>query len=87
MQTCEISGATVLVCVASTLFPGICRFKENHYHAAVWIDHHEVRIFHFHVTDVDESSSIQSIPPAISITKPTRLAVGVPLKITPSFKT
>ena len=26
----------------------------NHYHAAVWIDHHEARVFHFNVTDVDE---------------------------------
>jgi len=26
----------------------------NHYHAAVWIDHHEVRVFHFNATDVDE---------------------------------
>ena len=26
----------------------------NHYHAAVWIDHHEARVFHFNATDVDE---------------------------------
>lgn len=25
----------------------------NHYHAVVWIDHHEARIFHFNVSEVD----------------------------------
>jgi stalled ribosome rescue protein Dom34 len=25
----------------------------SHYHAIVWIDHHEARIFHFNVSDVD----------------------------------
>jgi stalled ribosome rescue protein Dom34 len=25
----------------------------HHYHAAVWIDHHEARVFHFNPTDVE----------------------------------
>jgi hypothetical protein len=25
----------------------------GHYHAVVWIDHHEARIFHFNVSDID----------------------------------
>ena len=25
----------------------------SHYHAIVWIDHHEARIFHFNVFEVD----------------------------------
>jgi hypothetical protein len=25
----------------------------SHYHAIVWIDHHEARIFHFNVSEVD----------------------------------
>jgi stalled ribosome rescue protein Dom34 len=25
----------------------------THYHAVIWIDHHEARIFHFNATDVD----------------------------------
>jgi stalled ribosome rescue protein Dom34 len=25
----------------------------QHYHAAIWIDHHEARIFHFNPTDVE----------------------------------
>jgi stalled ribosome rescue protein Dom34 len=25
----------------------------NHFHAVIWIDHHEARIFHFNATDVD----------------------------------
>jgi stalled ribosome rescue protein Dom34 len=26
----------------------------NHYHAVVWIDHHEARVFHFNVSEVDQ---------------------------------
>jgi stalled ribosome rescue protein Dom34 len=26
----------------------------THYHAVVWIDHHEARVFHFSPTDVDQ---------------------------------
>jgi hypothetical protein len=26
----------------------------THYHAVVWIDHHEARVFHFNPTDVDQ---------------------------------
>jgi hypothetical protein len=25
----------------------------SHYHAIVWIDHHEARVFHFNVSEVD----------------------------------
>jgi len=25
----------------------------HHYHAVVWIDHHEARVFHFSATDVE----------------------------------
>jgi stalled ribosome rescue protein Dom34 len=27
--------------------------SEYHYHAVIWIDHHEARVFHFSPTDVD----------------------------------
>ena len=27
--------------------------SEHHYHAVVWIDHHEARVFHFSPTDID----------------------------------
>jgi len=27
--------------------------SSNHYHAVVWIDHHEARVFHFSPTEVD----------------------------------
>ena len=27
--------------------------SEHHYHAVVWIDHHEARVFHFSPTDVE----------------------------------
>jgi stalled ribosome rescue protein Dom34 len=27
---------------------------DKHYHAVVWIDHHEARVFHFNPTEVDE---------------------------------
>jgi len=26
---------------------------EHHYHAGIWIDHHEARVFHFSPTDVE----------------------------------
>lgn len=26
----------------------------SHYHAVIWIDHHEARVFHFSPTDVDQ---------------------------------
>ena len=26
---------------------------EHHFHAAIWIDHHEARVFHFNPTDVE----------------------------------
>ena len=27
--------------------------SEHHYHAVIWIDHHEARVFHFNPTDVE----------------------------------
>jgi hypothetical protein len=27
--------------------------NQHHYHAVVWIDHHEARVFHFSPTDID----------------------------------
>jgi hypothetical protein len=27
--------------------------SQHHYHAVVWIDHHEARVFHFNPTDVE----------------------------------
>ena len=29
---------------------------KNHYHAVIWIDHHEARVFHFGLADVDKLS-------------------------------
>jgi hypothetical protein len=28
--------------------------NKHHYHAIVWIDHHEARVFHFGLTDVEQ---------------------------------
>jgi stalled ribosome rescue protein Dom34 len=28
----------------------------NHYHALIWIDHREAKVFHFNATDVDHST-------------------------------
>src|SRR6267154_1350176 len=30
------------------------RVVNEHYHAVIWIDHHEARIFHFSPTEVDQ---------------------------------
>jgi stalled ribosome rescue protein Dom34 len=38
------------------------RFMSEHYHALVWIDHHEARIFQFNATDVD-STTVRSAHP------------------------
>ncbi len=35
---------------------------ESHYHAIVWIDHHEAKIFHFNATDVDGTTIRSSDP-------------------------
>jgi stalled ribosome rescue protein Dom34 len=32
---------------------GTYAMSEHHYHAVVWIDHHEARVFHFSPTDVE----------------------------------
>jgi stalled ribosome rescue protein Dom34 len=34
----------------------------EHYHALVWIDHHEARIFHFNATEVDSATVHSSHP-------------------------
>src|SRR5258707_11805705 len=28
--------------------------NKHHYHAVIWIDHHEARVFHFSPTDVEQ---------------------------------
>ena len=28
--------------------------SKHHYHAVIWIDHHEARVFHFSPTDVEQ---------------------------------
>src|SRR6202521_4598757 len=28
--------------------------NQHHYHAVVWIDHHEARVFHFSPTDIEQ---------------------------------
>ena len=36
------------------------RLMEHHYHAVVWIDHEQARVFHFNADDAEKSSSIPS---------------------------
>src|SRR5256884_6355545 len=51
-------NGSVIVVRQGVLLPSAIAVAENiltnHYHAAVWIDHHEARVFHFNATDVDE---------------------------------
>ena len=43
----------------------------THYHAVIWIDHHEARIFHFNATDVDLMVLSPDRPPLmVTILKP-----------------
>ena len=53
----------------------------DHYHAIVWIDHHEARVFHFGQTEVDRWYYIPITRPDISITKPIPSAAGTPRRI------
>jgi stalled ribosome rescue protein Dom34 len=34
----------------------------NHFHAVVWIDHHQARVFHFNATQADEATIHSSNP-------------------------
>ena len=39
--------------VAPRAGKGTNAMSQHHYHAVVWIDHHEARVFHFNPTDVE----------------------------------
>ena len=59
---------------------------EHHYHAVVWIDHHEARVFHFSPTDMDtDAFCIRTIRPGTSITRQTPSAAGTLQRIRPIF--
>jgi hypothetical protein len=48
---------------------GTYAMSEHHYHAAVWIDHHEARVFHFSAADVERLVCTRTIRPGTSITR------------------
>jgi len=50
---------------------------ERHYHAVIWIDHREARVFHFSPTDVETLSCTRIIRPDISITRQTLSGAGM----------
>jgi stalled ribosome rescue protein Dom34 len=44
-------------------------------HVAVWLDHEEARVFHFHPENIDEATL--RAPPHIAHTKPTKAQKGL----------
>jgi hypothetical protein len=59
--------------------------SKHHYHAVIWIDHHEARVFHFSPTDVERLVLHPDNRPGTSITKQTQSGVGTHLRITTIF--
>ena len=57
----------------------------SHYHAIVWIDHHEARIFHFNVSEVDRLVLHPRNPTRHIHTRPTVSAVATQRRIRISF--
>jgi len=50
----------------------------THFHAIVWIDHSQARIFHLGLTGDDEITCIRISPLGTFITRPTRSAAATP---------
>ena len=59
--------------------------SKHHYHAVIWIYHHEARVFHFSATDVERTFCTRIIRPGTSITRQTLSGAGTPRRITTIF--
>jgi hypothetical protein len=60
--------------------------NSDHFHAVIWIDHHEARVFRFSPTDVERLVLHPDRPTSTSIIRRTPLAAGTPRRITPFFR-
>ena len=58
----------------------------HHFHAAIWIDHHEARVFHFSSTDVERLVLHPDHRPSTSTIRQTRSGAGMPPRITLFFR-
>jgi hypothetical protein len=59
--------------------------SKNHYHAVIWIDHHEARVFHFCPTDVERLVLHPDHPTRHIHHKANSIGSGTPQKITIIF--
>jgi hypothetical protein len=57
----------------------------EHYHAAIWIDHREARVFHFSPTDVETLVLNPDNLPRISITRPILSGAGTHRRASTTF--
>jgi hypothetical protein len=60
--------------------------SKSHYHAVIWIDHREARVFHFNSTDVEVLVLHPKARPSTFITRQTRSAADTPRRITTIFR-
>src|SRR5580692_2614202 len=60
--------------------------NSHHFHAVIWIDHHEARVFHFSPTDVERLVLHPGHPTKHIHHKQTPSGAGTNRRITPSFR-
>src|SRR5580693_2042269 len=53
MHRCAIRAEADKVATFHRSFARSLAMNSHHFHAVVWIDHHEARVFHFNPTDAD----------------------------------
>src|SRR5262249_10338378 len=73
------------VCAAERKPEEVSRMNKHHYHAVIWIDHHEARVFHFSPTDV-EQIVLHPDHPSTFTTRQIRSAADMKGRITPIYR-
>src|SRR3954447_22297837 len=64
---------------------GTYSMSRHHYHAVIWIDHHEARVFHSAQQMSNDSFCTRIIRPSTSITRQILSGAGTPRRITTTF--
>ncbi len=60
--------------------------SSHHFHAVIWIDHHEARVFHFSSNDVERLVLHSDHPTKHIHHKANSMGSGTPRRITLSFR-
>lgn len=58
---------------------------KHHYHAVIWIDHREARVFHFNPTEVEKLTLHPDDPTGTSTTKQTLSAADTHPQVPTTF--